>query len=242
VRYFRLWQLAEADQLDWTTFAMQSLSPTAMQVASVLGARYVVTAPGTPRPEGGGAPVRALRVAYDGRDARVFSNARAAPRAMVPAAVREVPDEASARALLADPSFDARHDAVVEQGAEGTAALGAAGAAGSSGSVSVADASDAHVILHARLSRPGLVVLNDSWAPGWSVRVDGRAARAVRVDDVMRGVAVGAGSHVVEWRYAVPGLKAGLALSALALLAAVALLLWAGLRAGRLPRRRPRAT
>ncbi len=240
VRYYRLWKLAEAEQLDWTAFQMESLSPTAMQVASVLGARYVVATPGAVPSEGRDPAVRALRVTYDGRDARVFSNARAAPRALVPAVVREVPDEAAARALLAETSFDPRREAVVEQGAQGSGALGPAGAAGSSGTVSVDDASNARVVMHAQLSRPGLVVLNDSWSPGWSVQVDGHAARVVRVNDVMRGVSVGGGTHVVEWRYAVPGLRTGLALTVLALLAAAACLAWAGGLAGRLSRRRPK--
>jgi len=224
VRYFRLWKLAEAEQFDWTSFAMESLSPAAMQVASVLGARYVVAGPGVevPTQEGSRSLLPSLRVVYDGSDARVFSNARAVPRALVPAAVRVVPDEAAARALLAESSFDPRTEAVVERGAQGAGALSAvagAGSGGSSGTVAASDRSNARVVLHANLSRPGLVVLNDSWAPGWSVRVDGRAARPVRVNDVMRGVAVPAGAHQVEWRYRVPGLRAGVALTAIALVA-----------------------
>ena len=38
--------------------------------------------------------------------------------------------------------------------------------------------------------------------------MDGRPARVVRVDDVLRGVVVGRGRHVVVWSYAVPGLRA----------------------------------
>jgi uncharacterized membrane protein YfhO len=40
----------------------------------------------------------------------------------------------------------------------------------------------------------------------------------VRVNDVMRGVAVDAGTHEVEWTYRVPGLRAGALLSLLGLL------------------------
>lgn len=227
-RYFRLWKVAEAEQLDWLSLSFGALSPTAMQVASVLGARYVVAGPGVEVPtEGSRSLLPWLRVVYDGSDARVFSNARAAPRALVPAVVQVVPDEDAARAVLTDPSFDPRREAVVERGAEGAGALAAvagAGSRGSSGSVTVSEYSNARVALRADLSRAGLVVLNDSLAPGWSVRVDGRAARPVRVDDVMRGVAVSAGAHEVEWRYRVPGLRAGTALSLLALCGGAVLL------------------
>ena len=233
VRYFRLWKLAEAEQLDWTAFGMESLSPAAMQVASVLGARYVVAGPGVEVPtEGSRSLLPFLHVVYDGRDARVFSNGRVAPRAMVAPRVRVVADEAAARALLAEPRFDARGEVVVER-ADAAAAGLAAGAGSSSGTVTVADPSNARVTMHARLARRGLVMLDDSWAPGWSVTVDGRAARALRVDDVMRGVVVPAGAHAVEWRYRVPGLRVGAAISLLCLLAL-------GLIAGRFiwPRRR----
>jgi hypothetical protein len=227
-RYLRLWREAEPEQLDWIAFRMESLTPAALQVASVLGARYVVADPGSQLVSGegqeaGGGSFHGLRVAYDGVDARVFSNARAVPRAMVAPRVHVVAGEDQARAALVEERFDPRREVVVEQGTEGTDALGALGdsaAAGatSSGRVSVSDRSNASVAIRAELARPGLVVLNDAWAPGWSVQVDGRDAAPVRVNDVMRGVAVGAGRHEVEWRYRVPGLRAGVALSLLGLL------------------------
>jgi uncharacterized membrane protein YfhO len=101
-------------------------------------------------------------------------------------------------------------------GALGGAA--AASCASSSGRVSVSDKSNATVAIHAQLTRPGLVVLNDAWAPGLSVQVDGHDAAPVRVNDVMRGVAVGAGAHEVVWHYRVPGLRAGVLVSLLGLL------------------------
>ena len=64
--------------------------------------------------------------------------------------------------------------------------------------------------------------------------VDGRPARAVRVNDVMRGVAVRAGSHAIEWRYRVPGLRAG---AVLTLLGLAGLLAAAGVAAVRRRRR-----
>lgn len=247
LRFYRLWRLAETGQLNWAPFEMESLSPTTLQVASVLGARYVIVEPGVPAPAfEEGTRRETLPIAYDGRDARIFLNPRAVPRALVATRVQVVPGEDAARALLAEPGFDVRHVAVVEPGAEGTGPLGAvAGAGGTGGAavhghVSVADPSNARVLMRATLDRPGLVVLNDSWAPGWSVRVDGRAAPVVRVNDVMRGVAVPAGAHAIAWRYRVPGLRAGALLSLLAaaiLLGRAALELRRHRRARRTPSR-----
>jgi hypothetical protein len=226
-RYLRLWREAEPEQLDWIAFSMESFTPAALQVASMLGARYVVADPGSQLAggegqEAGAGSFRGLRVAYDGVDARVFSNARAVPRAMVAPRVRVVAGEDEARAVLVEEQFDPRRTVVVERGAEGTDAMGALGAAAaagaiSSGRVSVTDESNASVAIRASLTRPGLVALNDAWAPGWSVQVDGHGTAPVRVNDVMRGVAVGAGTHEVKWSYRVPGLRAGVALSLLGL-------------------------
>jgi hypothetical protein len=234
-RYLRLWREAEPEQIAWVSFRMETLSPPALQVASVLGARYILADPGSELTRGdggeaGGGSIHGLRMVYDGVDARVFSNARAAPRALVAPRVRVVAGEAQARAALVEDSFDPRREVVVERGAEGTDAmgtLGAGGGGGSTGRVSVSDRSNASTVIDAELSRPGLVVLNDAWAPGLSVQVDGHDAEPVRVNDVMRGVAVPAGRHEVDWRYRVPGLRAGALISLLGLLlcagAAVAL-------------------
>ncbi len=195
---------------------MESLSPTTVQIAGLLGARYVVAEPGAELLSEGEHAVVRMPVVYDGRDARVFENPRALPRAIAAPRERVVEDEAAASALLADPEFDLRREVVVER-ADAGAVAGLAGGS-SPGTVSVADRSNAEVDLRARLTRRALVMLDDSLTPGWSVRVDGHAARVVRVDDVMRGVVVPAGAHAVVWRYRVPGLRAGVALSVLGLL------------------------
>jgi hypothetical protein len=57
-----------------------------------------------------------------------------------------------------------------------------------------------------------LLVLTDTWAPGWGVWIDGRPAQALRVDVAIRGAIVPAGRHVVEWVYRPVHLAACLAL------------------------------
>jgi len=46
-----------------------------------------------------------------------------------------------------------------------------------------------------------LVVLMDTWAPGWSVSVDGQPTLPIRVNGVLRGVEVPAGDHTIMWFY-----------------------------------------
>jgi hypothetical protein len=79
------------------------------------------------------------------------------------------------------------------------------------------------VVIQASLSAPGYVVLADSYAPGWEVRIDGKAAHLYRADVAFRAVWVPAGTHEIEYRYHLPGLRLGVILSIVSLLLIVVL-------------------
>jgi hypothetical protein len=213
-RYYELWRAANPEQIAWRPFEIAALDPPQLRLVSLLGARYVVTGRASAIPPSRDPEVRALRPVYAGADGAVYANARAAPRTFVARAVRLTAGEAATRAVLIEEGVDPRRTAVVERDQPE-----AAGLAGARGSAAVVREGDAGVTLRASLDRRGLVVLDDAFTPGWSVRVDGRPARALHVDDVLRGVVVGPGRHTVAWSYAVPGLRAGAAVSALALAA-----------------------
>ena len=142
-------------------------------------------------------------------------------------------EDAAELAAVAGDAFDPRSMAVVRRDDLGDAAAPDGGA----GSVRVVGERDATVTLRATLRRRSLVVLDDRYLPGWSVTVDGRPARVLRTDVVLRGVTVPAGSHAIVWSYRVPGLRAGAALSGVGVLAALA---WAGALAVGTRRRRTR--
>lgn len=57
------------------------------------------------------------------------------------------------------------------------------------------------VRLDARLACRGMVVLTDTYYPGWQATVDGRPAAIYEAYGIVRGVAVDSGSHLVEFRY-----------------------------------------
>jgi len=61
--------------------------------------------------------------------------------------------------------------------------------------------------------RGGVVVVSQREAPGWRVAVDGADAAPLLVDGLFRGVAVPAGRHTVEWRYAPRAFALGALLS-----------------------------
>jgi hypothetical protein len=219
LRFFRLWREASPGQPGWMSLSFAGVTDAVVHVASVLGARYFVGGPGEQLRSGGGGSVDALRRVYAGPDATVFSNALAVPRAMVAPAVQITAGESATRAALLASAFDPRQVAVVERDQPGVATLGRGSVAGSA---TVARETNSSVTVAATLSRRGLVVLNDDFTDGWSVTVDGRAAPALHVNDVMRGVIAGPGRHTVVWRYRVPGLRLGAILSACALVLLIA--------------------
>jgi hypothetical protein len=82
-----------------------------------------------------------------------------------------------------------------------------------------------HIEVEARLDRPGLLVVSDAAAPGWTAAVDGVPARIVHANWAARGVWLPAGTHGVRFDYRTPGLALGwaIALATCASLAAWAL-------------------
>jgi hypothetical protein len=88
------------------------------------------------------------------------------------------------------------------------------------------------VTIAADLQQPGWVVLADTYYPGWSVTVDGQPRPLLRANYAFRAVAVPAGSHSVVFDYRPLSFQRGGQISF------VGLLLWTGLGAAALARRR----
>jgi hypothetical protein len=78
--------------------------------------------------------------------------------------------------------------------------------------------------LEAELTRPGLLVVNDTHLVGWRATVDGREVPIERVNGLVRGVWLEGGRHRVSMLYRAPGLLAGACVSAIATIVALGLL------------------
>ncbi|HZV73598.1 MAG TPA: hypothetical protein VFF79_07780 [Conexibacter sp.] len=216
LRFDALWRTINPNQSAHSEYVFGALSPESLRVLSLLGARYVLADPGT---EAGGL---GLQPAYRGSDATIFENPHAAGRALVAGQVHVAGSLQEEIEAATEAAFDPQRDVVVRR--DELPAAFDAGQAGR-GHAQVVGDQNARVTLRARLDHPGVVLLDDAWAPGWSVRVDGKPAQALQADVVLRGVVVPAGEHEVVWSYRVPGLRLGVALALLALLATLA---WAG--------------
>ena len=91
-------------------------------------------------------------------------------------------------------------------------------------SASVRRETPEHLVVRARTDEPGLLVLTEQFDEGWSAEVDGESADIVKVDGFMLGVRVPQGGHTVSFTYSAPGLRVGAAVSLVAGVIVVVLL------------------
>ena len=72
--------------------------------------------------------------------------------------------------------------------------------------------------LDLRAAGPGLVVVAESWDPGWSATVDDRPEHIARVNHAQMGIVVPEGTHRITLRHRARGFGAGLLMAATAAL------------------------
>jgi hypothetical protein len=80
------------------------------------------------------------------------------------------------------------------------------------------------VELRAKLDQPGLVILADTYYPGWRLTIDGQPAPVLRANRLMRGAAVAAGEHFLVYTYSPTTFLVGRSISAAGLILLLALL------------------
>jgi hypothetical protein len=168
-----------------------------------------------------------VRWAPGGEGGQVWLRLHAAlPRATLYAAWETVPGESWTN-RIADPAWNPATSVLVSDGPPPPGGVAAAPAA----PATIVSHRPNRVVVRTAGAAAAILLLNDQFDPGWEVFVDGRRARLLRCNGVMRGVEVPAGSHEVEFLYRPNGL-----LFALSLLALLTILAWGG---GRLLRGSP---
>jgi membrane protein YfhO len=132
------------------------------------------------------------------------------PRVSVVSSWRIVRQSAEALRAVLEPGFDPARAAVLEGGPSIVAEPD-----GEPGEASYREASPEDVRVTVDTTSPSIVVVRNSYDPGWSATVDGRPAPLVAADYVAQGVPVPAGRHEVRLVYRDPDISRGLAASAL---------------------------
>jgi hypothetical protein len=162
------------------------------RVKDILGIRYSFAK----------APQRAdQKEIFEGHSGvKIFENLNAFPRAWTVHRASAIPAGPSVRAMLASPSFDARSQVfLVDQDPPKLAQCD-----GVDEYVEVVRHQANHVTLRARLGCRGMVILSDTFFPGWHATVDGKSADIYEAYGALRGVIVDAGEHAIEMNY-LPG-------------------------------------
>jgi hypothetical protein len=216
-RYARMWQRAVSPNPGCNYALCPNVAgstPRALGALGVLGVRYLLQAPRDP-------PLPHLRMAYSGPDARLYENPRALPRAFLVGRQLAVGSGEEALAAITSPRFPGRTVAITEERLPGLSTWPSGEDRGAGEAAVTIDEAERTVVQTAA-PRPALLVLTDSWDPGWKATVDGRDTPLRRVDYLIRGVGVPAGSHRVELRYRPTSWRAGWIVSSLALVLIVA--------------------
>lgn len=168
-----------------------------VQAATLYDARTRMFTPLLPSDRG------RFRLEHSG-DVKVYRNLDALPRAYFAGEMMAVDNFEAALAALRSL---AGRVAVVE----GT--LDGAQPAGAQDRAEIVEYTPERVRIRTQSAQPALLVLSDSFYPGWSATVDGRPASIKAVNGLFRGVVAPAGVHEVVFTYEPTGWRLGLGLA-----------------------------
>lgn len=155
----------------------------------------------------------------------LFESSTVLPRAFVVYRARPAPETAALLAALARPDFDP----LVASYVEGGAGFEASAEAPERGVPARITRDEPRVVeVEAQLDAPGLLVLADAYARGWTATVSGQPVAVRPVNFLFRGVALPAGQHRVRFAYRPASVPAGAALSLAGILAWVVIARRAG--------------
>lgn len=122
----------------------------------------------------------------------------ALPRAMLFDQWREGVSDADALRLLASPAFDPHAEVLVAQTIPKPSVETSHQPAGTA---EYLEYSPTRFVIQTEARTPSVLLVNDRFAPGWTVRVDGQDEPLLRANYVMRGVYLTPGAHEVEFRF-----------------------------------------
>jgi len=140
---------------------------------------------------------------------RVYRGRSVFPRSYVVHDARVIKDREAIFQHMTTPGFDAMSSVIVEDEIDNLPR----NATIRSPLPKIVEYSPNRVGMQATLMEPGLLVLADTYYPGWKAFVDGRESRIYRANYVMRAVFLPKGSHSVEFRYEPLSFKIGAAIS-----------------------------
>lgn len=168
--------------------------PVSEKLADMLSLRYVIS----------GAPIHEIYWGDASWDVQIEERASSLPRAFVVSQWRTVMEAESVLQTILDDSFDPRTEAIIEPlaGVPVPPDLPAASSGDAPGGEirSFTDTQDS-VTMTVASSGQGLLVLGDTWYPGWTVTVDGVKRPIFQTNYLFRGVFLDPGLHQVVFTF-----------------------------------------
>jgi hypothetical protein len=143
---------------------------------------------------------------------------------VVPAA-RYVDSDREAGQRLLDPSFDPDSEIIISDVPSSARVRGSGSSAAGTARATIVSETPQDLVVDAETLQNGFLLLADTYFPGWTATVDGRAVPLFRANLSERAVPLPPGRHEVRFSYEPPGFRLGLMTT---IAAVVALLLWLG--------------
>ncbi|MCL4304181.1 MAG: YfhO family protein, partial [Anaerolineae bacterium] len=160
-----------------------------------------------------------LRLVFEEDDLKVFELGDPFPRAWLVGNVEVIAADQQAITRLGSDSFDLRRTAVVPTPLDLPPSDPAAS------TVTLLEAGSTRLKAEINASARQLLVFSQIYYPGWQATIDGQPADLLRVNVVQQGVVVPAGQHTVELVFSPGSFWLGAAISVIAMLICLVLLI-----------------
>lgn len=167
-------------------------------------------------------PLPDFDLAFQNDRYKVYRNNKALPRSFIVHDAWVIKDKEAVLRQMASPGFSPTSYAIVEEAVDTLPFNRTI----QSPLPTIIEHSLNRVTIEANPKEPGLLVLADTYYPGWKAFVDGKETKIYRANYVMRGVHVPKGQHVIQFRYDPLSFKVGALISVISLCLVVGLLIW----------------
>ncbi len=157
------------------------------ELATLLGAKYLILRQAEPN----------LELIDQQGELWLYRNPQAFPRAWVVGAATVRQTDAPALGALLSRMFPIREEAIIDRPL--MKALTERGEV--QAEIEIEEPRPEEIILHTRTDSDGLLILNESYDPNWSVALDDGKAPVYQADLLLNGVFLPAGKHTVKFTY-----------------------------------------
>ncbi|MEW6607367.1 MAG: YfhO family protein [bacterium] len=158
-------------------------------------------------------------------DIKVYQNKMFLPRVYVVPKAKIVKGEGEILGELSNPGFDPRKEVIIEE------EIDFRGVDTANSAVKITKYSPLEVIIEAKLTDDGFLVLGDTYYPGWEAFVDDKLTKIYQANYLQRAIPIKEGRHKIRFIYNPISFKIGAIISILTLLLTV-IYLWRRLTQG----------